>query len=319
MRARDSKQQHEPASSLVKPPRVSVILPVYNCRDHLREAVESILLQSLSDIELLVLNDGSTDDSIDQIKDISDPRMRVFSRENRGLIATLNEGVRLSRSHYIARMDADDIAYPTRLERQLAYLEQHPKCAICCTAVDRIDVEGKLLQREKLRRDTPIFPEDLVFGCPICHPTVMFNVGVIGRTRLFYDPEYKNAEDFELWCRLLRQYRGVKLAQPLLGYRIHEGSITSQFSGSQRSKGIQALLSQVFFKPNSQSLKQRLDIVYRTNLTSYGVIDFLSSNLYLLVYAMVHPELSFFRQSLSSIRMIRVRLLSIFKKQRVRA
>src|SRR5437867_4347597 len=114
-------------------PSISVVLPVYNCPHYVGEAIDSILAQSYADFELIVINDGSTDETPRVLERVRDSRVRLYAQENRGLAATLNRGIELARGRYIARQDQDDASLPERLEKQVAFLDAHPNCALVGT------------------------------------------------------------------------------------------------------------------------------------------------------------------------------------------
>ena len=117
-------------------PVISVVLPVYNCADYVAEAVQSILDQTFSNFEFLIIDDGSTDATSNVLQGFRDPRIRSITQENHGLAFTLNRGLELSRGRYVARQDADDISLPDRLGKQVAFLEAHPACALVGTWAD---------------------------------------------------------------------------------------------------------------------------------------------------------------------------------------
>lgn len=129
------------------PPLISIVIPVYNAERFIEKAIESICNQSYKNIEIIVIDDGSIDESLQIIKSIRDDRIRIISRENRGLIASLNEGINLSRGSYIARMDADDISSPIRIEQQVKYFEHHIDCGVLFTGLEYIDENGNIIRK----------------------------------------------------------------------------------------------------------------------------------------------------------------------------
>src|SRR5690606_10551481 len=128
-------------------PKISVLMPAYNAGSHIREAIESILQQTFTDFEFLIINDGSTDDTLEIIRSYDDARIRLVSRPNKGLIATLNEGMELAVTNYIARFDADDICVPTRLEEQYNFLQNNPDYILVGSDVNYLDKDGNFLLR----------------------------------------------------------------------------------------------------------------------------------------------------------------------------
>jgi hypothetical protein len=207
---------------------VTVLLPVYNGAGYLDAALASILGQSFKDFELLIIDDGSTDRTPEIIEACQDKRIRCIRHEsNRGLIATLNEGLGLTASKYVARMDADDVCHPQRLEMQHRFMEEHPDVGVAGTAIRLIDREGR-------RGPTYRFPEQhdvilwaLSFVCPMAHPTVMMRRDLVVSAG-GYSVSAVHAEDYDLWERLSTRTRFANLPQALLSLRKHELSVTSQ-------------------------------------------------------------------------------------------
>jgi glycosyltransferase involved in cell wall biosynthesis len=142
-----------------KPPKVTVFIPVYNREKYVGDAIESILAQTFSDFEILLVDDGSTDHSVDLIRSYTDPRIRLAcNEENLGIPKTRNKGVELARGQYMAMLDSDDRAYPHRLEKQVAFLDNHPDYAQVGSWCRMMDAQGHPLKRIKRQ---PIFPDDI--------------------------------------------------------------------------------------------------------------------------------------------------------------
>lgn len=210
-------------------PDISVILPVYNSEKFLREAIESILNQSFRNFELIIINDGSSDNSEAIIQSFSDERIvYVRNEKNLGLIATLNRGIKMARASFIARMDNDDIALQNRLKKQFEYLVAHPEVAVVATRLIIIDENGKesgywnddfeTRTREEIATRMP------KLNC-IGHPTVMMRKDII--TRFGYDRRFRDSEDWGLWLTLLSNgYHIDKIDETLLKYRVHEKGTT---------------------------------------------------------------------------------------------
>ncbi len=210
---------------------VSVILPAYNCSAYLAEAVQSVLRQTFSNFELLLINDGSTDNTAFVIKSFSDERIVALDNNgNKGLIYTLNRGIREARGKYIARMDADDICLPQRLELQYNHLERHPGIAVVGSFYSVIDEDGKEcgFYAPDREANTPanirkMMPRE---NC-IAHPSVMMRKEVAAA--FMYAPYQKNIEDYDLWLRMLSRGKQLdKINEVLLRYRVHGASVTKQ-------------------------------------------------------------------------------------------
>lgn len=208
-------------------PRISIVLPCYNAAAHLQETLDSLSMQTLRDFECIAIDDGSTDATraILEAHAAIDPRFKVISRENRGLIATLNEGIAAAQCEWIARMDADDIAHPARLEKQLAHIEQTG--ADVCGSWIRFfgDRQGEW----RMPVEDSAIRVYLMFNSPLAHPTVLARTSLMSAHP--YDPANQHAEDYGLWCTLAQA--GAKFAnvpEVLLDYRTHAGQITQSRS-----------------------------------------------------------------------------------------
>lgn len=201
--------------------QLTVLMPVYNAEKYLAEAIESILQQSFRDFEFLIIDDGSTDRSVEIVQSYADPRIRFIQNEkNLGISATLNKGIALAAAEYIARMDADDISYPDRLAKQLAYMQAHPACAMVSSLVRVMTEDGEFVRVDKFESD--YFYYNLTFICWIYHPTVMYRksaVKEVGMYAVLY------AEDFELFWQLSRKYTFYNLPEVLLDYRVTNQSL----------------------------------------------------------------------------------------------
>ncbi|PDT53028.1 glycosyl transferase [Sinorhizobium sp. NG07B] len=217
-------------------PLVSVLLPVYNGEPYLAAALESILYQDYKHLEVVAIDDGSTDRSLEILETHrkEDGRLSILSRENRGLIATLNEGLALANGELVARMDADDVAYPSRISRQVALFAEEPRLALCGSGVDTLIgtriIRGKpspIYRRESMRILSMFFTLFL-------HSTVVYNRKAIPESLLVYDPDYPHAEDFDLFRRIADCCPAAMIDEPLVAYRIHGNSVTSKHQRRMR-------------------------------------------------------------------------------------
>jgi glycosyltransferase involved in cell wall biosynthesis len=201
-------------------------MPVYNGGDYLRPAVESILAQTFTDFEFLIIDDGSTDNSSALLNEYTDPRIRLEPNQyNMKLIATLNKGLQLARGQFIARMDCDDIALPARVEKQVAFLHQHPEIGVLGSNYQIIDPTGKPGAISHYPSEHAIIRWRLIFGCFIAHPTVMYRAELI-RHLGGYQPGI-TGEDYELWSRAAWQTRLANLPDVLHQLRKHPASSSS--------------------------------------------------------------------------------------------
>lgn len=218
-------------------PLISVILPVYNGEKFLRKAIDSILKQTYKNFELIIINDGSTDKSAAIIESISDSRIKVINnRNNLRLPRSLNIGISLAKGEYIARMDADDICLPERLEKQFNFLETNKDVGVCGTNISIIDENETILTDRVWGDNNPPIEWSLLWENPIAHSTVMIRTNIIKRDELFYREIY--SEDSDLWCRLALKTRIKRINDVLLLYRYRADS---EFNKNRR-KHLEAAL-----------------------------------------------------------------------------
>lgn len=213
-------------------PLVSVLMPVFNGSRFLAEAIHSIQLQTFADWELIIIDDGSTDESVAIASSFAsrDSRIKVHRFHHQGLVGTLNTGIGLCRGPYIARMDCDDIALPRRLEKQVSYLESNPTSAIvgCLTSTLPLKLHALLVPKTPLECKW-----QLTFRNCVGHPGVTVRTRDLPRTP--YREDYFLAEDFKLWSEISQVSDVHVISQQLLRYRKHSGSISSRNSASQAS------------------------------------------------------------------------------------
>lgn len=214
-------------------PLVTVAMPVYNGSLYLHQAIASILNQSFTNFEFIIIDDGSTDNSVDIINSIraTDPRIKFIARENRGFSNTVNEIIALARGKWIARMDQDDIALPNRFERQLGWIELHT-ADICGTWMECFGVRGGGIRSHPVDDDS--IKTGLLFGSVLAHPTVMLRASLA--RDLKYDPQWDKAEDYELWTRAaLAGLKMTNVPEVLLRYRQHPTQISHVSAMKQRA------------------------------------------------------------------------------------
>jgi len=211
-------------------PAVSVILPAYNCEKFIGKAIQSVLQQTFTDFELIIINDGSTDNTESIIHEFGDQRIVYLKNSsNQGLVYTLNKAIAHANGKYTARMDADDICLRERLAKQQTFLDQHEDITAVASTIEFINEQEEITGIWELDRQT-IIPAQirramLHQNC-IAHPTVMMRSEIIKQMK--YKEYQKNIEDYDLWLRLLNHgYKIAKLDEPLLLYRIHNASVTS--------------------------------------------------------------------------------------------
>jgi glycosyltransferase involved in cell wall biosynthesis len=216
-------------------PALTVLLAVYNGEKYLRESLESVLNQTFTDFEFLIIDDGSKDRTLTILKEFEakDARIRLVSRPNKGLTNTLNEGLCLARSEFLARMDADDLCLPTRFEKQVAYLRENPQCVLVGSAVELIDPAGLPIRR--MCNETTheqIDSAHLNRGWPVVHPAVMMRLSALKQVGGYRDM-YNTLEDLDLFLRLAEVGKLANLPDVLLRYRQHFASVTHSKESQQ--------------------------------------------------------------------------------------
>ena len=220
-------------------PRLSVLMSVYNGERYLRQAVESILAQTFSDFEFIIVDDGSTDNTVLILNGYTDPRLVQLKNEtNIGLTRSLNRGLAVARGEYIARQDADDWSVPERLQKQIEFLSVHPEIGVLGSWLQIVDVDGNSSSVCTFPLEDAVIRWSLLFCNPIGHPTVMMRRDVMEKVG-GYRPELAQAQDYDLWVRLIPYTRFANLPEVLVYLRKHQMRVTSTRGVDQRRISIQ--------------------------------------------------------------------------------
>lgn len=215
-------------------PKISVIMPNYNGEKYLVEAIESILNQTYRDFEFIIIDDGSTDNSVKIIKKYAqkDKRIKLLTnKKNLGLIKSLNKGLKIAKGKYIARMDSDDISLPKRLDIQFNFLEGNKNIFLLGTSFEFIDSEGGKLFNKINNYNSDIILKKMKEKSMVHHPTVMFR----NEKSVYYREKAIYCEDRDLWLRLLRKGKKMRVIPDiLLKYRIRKESICNSKNSQQQ-------------------------------------------------------------------------------------
>ncbi len=249
-------------------PKISVIMPAYNSEQFIAEAIDSILKQTFQDFEFIIINDGSTDNTVNIIKSFNDDRIVFINNsENNGIAIALNQGLKIAKGQYIARMDSDDIALPNRFEKQVSYMDKHPDVGVLGTQFEFFGEENRITANTEELNVLELFG-----SCNIGHPTVMIRKELFDKFNLRYNDEYKYCEDYELWSRMLKVTKIVNLPDVLLRYRWHKNNV------SFKEKKIQL--------KNTYRVKQNLanEIAASTNCKNKLFFYFTGENFYTKFY-----------------------------------
>ena len=250
---------------------------VYNGEEYLKEAIQSILGQTFTDFEFLIVNDASEDRSAGILSAIADPRIRIIDNEtNIGLTKSLNKALRLAKGEFIARMDADDRCHRERFNEQVKFLEDNPDIALCGTWVsydeNSHNEPGYPLMHEEIKAGT-------LSNNPFAHPSVMWRREEFERQGLTYNEDFRTSQDFELWSRAVHKVKTANIPRSLLFYRQHKGQISRARAENQQDNARKIKLSQLKYlglSPDEKETTAHLCMVdggFRTHQSAEIVKD----------------------------------------------
>ncbi len=204
-------------------PIVTVLMSVYNSERYLAKAIESILGQSFTDFEFLIINDGSTDKSRKKLLSYSDNRIKLIDNKiNIGLTKSLNKGLDLALGKYIVRMDPDDISLPHRLQIQFEFMEKNPHIDVCGSWYKMFGNKNSITKTPVQDRE---IKETLFFHNCIAHPAVIIRRNTFDKYQIKYNEDYLHSQDYELWCREVDRLKFANIPEVLIKYRVHENQI----------------------------------------------------------------------------------------------
>lgn len=216
-------------------PKITVLLPVYNCELYVQIAVESILNQSYTHFELLIIDDASTDATVSIIKKLNDSRIQLIEKSvNSGYTHSLNYGLQIAKGEYIARMDGDDISFPERFAKQITYLEANPDVVVCGTTYKIVGNEKQI----RLPENHEAIKIGLLWGNCISHPSVMIRKKTVDDFSITYDTSKEPAEDYDMWVRLLSIGKLHNLQEVLLEYRLYANQVSRKRAETQKDNDV---------------------------------------------------------------------------------
>jgi len=211
-------------------PRVSVLMSVWNGERYLRQAIDSILGQTFSDFEFIIVDDASTDSTEAIMQSYHDPRILLLKNEHRvGFVRSLNRGLLIGTGEYIARQDADDISLPERITKQVDYLDRHPEVGLLGTWTEAIDEQGAFIGEWRTPVTNGLIQWSLLFGTCLAHPSIMMRRSTVEKAGA-YDERMSQSEDYELWCRMSSQTQVANLPEVLVQRRIHSTARSIEYS-----------------------------------------------------------------------------------------
>ena len=243
------------------PHLISVILPVYNASQFIAETINSILEQTFTDFELIIINDGSTDTSELIIQSFEDHRIIYVKQENRGVGFSIRKGCEMAKGKYIARIDADDICMPERFEIQVDYLRKNPDTVLVSSAVIYIDYAGNEMGRSFPHLSNWAILKRMKYSSTICHPAVMMRKKAYNLTG-----GYQNIQPFEdlfLWLSLSKYGKLHNLKMPLIKYRILENSVSHQLTNYEKNKLFEFLSKNYYNNRFNDSIELAYSKLYK--------------------------------------------------------
>jgi glycosyltransferase involved in cell wall biosynthesis len=243
---------------------LSVILPVYNAEAYILSSINSILQQSYSEFELIVIDDASTDNTVHIIESLHDERIKLIKKPvNTGYTDSLNMALECAAGKFIARMDADDTAHPNRLAKQVEYMESNTDCVLCGSFVKLIPENN--IHTYPVQHDEIL--EQLFFSNAFAHPSVIIRKSVLDRNKLRYDKTFEPTEDYELWSRLAVLGKVHNLNQTYLNYRVHNNQISSYKRELQQNNKHRVRMN--MFKRIDEQLDEHDDFLKMNLISDY--------------------------------------------------
>lgn len=247
-----------------------MLLPVYNGAEYLVAAMESILSQSYRNFEVIIIDDGSSDDSADIIRKFQDPRIRAYRQDNQGLAATLNRSVNLAKGEYLARQDQDDLSLPTRFEKQVEFLEAHKDYGMVGTWAEIWVGNAKSERIHRHPAENLHLQFDLLFDNPFVHSSVMVRKSVLDRVGLYStDRTRQPPEDYELWSRVARQFNVANIPEVLLIYREVLGSMSRAGASPFLDRVINISIENLLWATSMQSQNSHVTDLAALNHAAY--------------------------------------------------
>lgn len=264
-------------------PKVSVIMSVTSGMPYLKEAVQSILSQTHKNFEFIIVDDASTDSSWQYLKSLKDKRIKLIkNKRNLGLAASLNKALKVAKGEFIARMDADDISLPQRLEKQIEFLKKNPTISLCGTWADLIDDKGNKIGEKRHPTDPKRVKEAINWYTAVIHPTYMGTPDFFRQLKGYRD-DFDFAEDYDLLSRAKNRFKIANIDQKLLLWRLQ---------GTRRSRASMQ-------KIDKAELKIKLESIKRDGLTPQSLVALVKKIImtYLLPYPLKLRLATFLKQA----------------------
>jgi len=262
-------------------PKVSVIMAAYNCAEFIREAIDSILNQSLQDFEIIVVNDCSTDHTADVVSSYSDPRVILINnKENRGAPFSRNQAIKRAQGQYLAIQDADDVSLPGRFELQAKFLDENNDYSVVGSYVYEIDGKSRKLRTVKFPVDDQQLKSSMLFVCSIVHSSAMIRRDFFIRENLFYDETFPSSQDYEMWSRAMLKGKMYTLPVFLAEYRRSANQMSQTKKEVQHSQAVRVyekILRRIGLTGSPEELEMHLTFCNQiTPSSSYHLKEILS-------------------------------------------
>jgi glycosyltransferase involved in cell wall biosynthesis len=255
-------------------------MPVYNTEKYLKETFEGIINQTFEDFELIVINDGSTDSSYNIISEYEkkDNRVKVISRENRGIVYSLNEGIDLSCGTYIARIDSDDVCILNRFELQINFLENNQDYGLVCSTMLVIDEFSKEIKKLWKDDDMYLAQEELFyqffFGNAICQSSVIFRKDIFKMVG-GYSNKFSVSEDYFLWSKIILISKIHKFREPLVKWRLHKSSVSFNKEGANSIRSNDSEIRKIYFNNIFLSFPDEyLEAILNSTYSRFSFFDY---------------------------------------------
>ena len=256
---------------------VSVVMAVFNGAEYIRESLHSILNQTFQDFELIIVDDASTDNTVNIIKEYKDDRIvLICNDENLKLPKSLNKGIKSAKGKYIIRMDADDICMPNRFVKQVSFMEENPDIAASSGNYYTIDERGRIKRKFGLkirswRLTGKMLNKYALIPSPLVHPAAIIRKEIFDKG-IMYNEEYTSAQDYELWLNIHRLYKLGNISDVILKYRIHKKSISISKRGKQLFNAYKIFQNYSSKKINFDDFKHVMRFEYTYNPIHYGKV-----------------------------------------------
>lgn len=270
----------------MKPPELSIIMPVYNSVKYVAEAVNSLLSQSFTNFELIIINDASTDGSTDVLKNFKDSRIKLLNNnKNGGIVYSRNRGLAKARGKFVAQFDSDDVALPEKFEKQIGFLKKNPGFGMVGSWVRMIDGDGKMMKEKwKLPAKPRLIPAIMLFRNYFVQSTIVVRREAIPEGG--YRSGFDVVEDYQMWIDIAKKYPTWNLPEYLVNYRVHGLSATNSDTGRLRNQDqliYRGLFSELKIDLDDNSLETHLLIKGNDPIKDFKTLKRIEEHLKLLI------------------------------------